>query len=429
MSTPNAPGPRIFVSHSHADDVFGVRLVGDLRAAFGDDAVWYDSSGGLRGGDAWWSVVRRELRGRPIFLIILSPEAMASSWVNSEIDLAWKQRNSPAGKAIIPVLIAPCALRDDLDTIEPIAFVPPTDYHAALAELVETLRTAPAHLRDARFRVRVGASATPPPRRTISPRPGRLAAAASGLLLLALAISLLIAKRPGLSATASTPPATQTARAFVATETAQASFTPVLAASEAAAYHTNTPGPCDHQALWSSQADPNILTYACRPAGLALTAQGLDTTSASGGFNYNGHGGTFPAHYSVSLDVRDLTATGCAELTMDYSTNSAADNYRFDEFDIQACYDGTGVIQYSGNRPEVMLFEGSFGRLGDHFTIGFTYTGSHISVSVGTAPAFAAPAPAPRLITPLSFVALNFGAAPHTTASAIFTNFQFTPLP
>src|SRR5690242_14801627 len=113
MSTPtpsalNEPASRIFVSHSHADNAFGLRLVGDLRARLGDDAVWYDASGGLHGGDAWWSTIRRELRERPIFVVILSPDAVASAWVNNEIDLAWKQRGSATGKVIIPVLLAPC---------------------------------------------------------------------------------------------------------------------------------------------------------------------------------------------------------------------------------------------------------------------------------------------------------------------------------
>jgi len=51
--------PRIFISHSSKDDDFGTQLVEDLRRVLGDeDAVWYDSQGGLRGGDAWWHKIR-----------------------------------------------------------------------------------------------------------------------------------------------------------------------------------------------------------------------------------------------------------------------------------------------------------------------------------------------------------------------------------
>jgi hypothetical protein len=54
---------RIFVSHSHQDNAFGVRLVQDLRAALGGDeaAVWYDASGGLHGGDEWWRKIVAEI--------------------------------------------------------------------------------------------------------------------------------------------------------------------------------------------------------------------------------------------------------------------------------------------------------------------------------------------------------------------------------
>lgn len=37
---------RIFVSHSHEEDAFGLHLVADLRRALGN------------GGDAWWAEIR-----------------------------------------------------------------------------------------------------------------------------------------------------------------------------------------------------------------------------------------------------------------------------------------------------------------------------------------------------------------------------------
>ncbi|HEV2459809.1 MAG TPA: EVE domain-containing protein, partial [Ktedonobacterales bacterium] len=50
---------RIFVSHSHQDNDFGMRLVHDLRLALGgsEESVWYDTSGGLHVGDEWWRVI------------------------------------------------------------------------------------------------------------------------------------------------------------------------------------------------------------------------------------------------------------------------------------------------------------------------------------------------------------------------------------
>ena len=45
--------PQIFISHSLVDDAFEKRLVADLRARLGESAIWYDSSGGLHGGEEW----------------------------------------------------------------------------------------------------------------------------------------------------------------------------------------------------------------------------------------------------------------------------------------------------------------------------------------------------------------------------------------
>jgi outer membrane protein assembly factor BamB len=131
---------RIFVSHSHKDNDFGIRLIADLRAALGDDAaVWYDASGGLHGGEAWWRNIVAQISARSVFLVILSPDAMASPWVNDEIDLAWKQKNSPDGKIILPVLYRACQVREDLQTRQIVSFLPPKPYEMALGELFAAL--------------------------------------------------------------------------------------------------------------------------------------------------------------------------------------------------------------------------------------------------------------------------------------------------
>lgn len=131
---------RLFISHSHTDNAFGVRLAEDLRHALGDDqSVWYDVSGGLHGGDAWWRKIVQEIASRPIFLVVLSPEAMESRWVNDEIDLAWNLKNTPEGKTIIPVLYRDCQPRADLRTRHIISFVAPRSYEAALAETLAAL--------------------------------------------------------------------------------------------------------------------------------------------------------------------------------------------------------------------------------------------------------------------------------------------------
>ncbi|MDE3229032.1 MAG: SUMF1/EgtB/PvdO family nonheme iron enzyme, partial [Chloroflexota bacterium] len=131
---------RVFISHSHADNDFGVRLAADLRRELGDEqSVWYDVSGGLHGGDAWWSKIVREIAARPIFVVVLSPDAMDSRWVNDEIDLAWNLKNTPEGKTIIPVLYRECKPRADLMTRHIISFLEPRAYEQALAETLVAL--------------------------------------------------------------------------------------------------------------------------------------------------------------------------------------------------------------------------------------------------------------------------------------------------
>lgn len=132
--------PRMFVSHSSKDNEFGAKLVQDLRHIVGDeDAVWYDASGGLHGGDAWWRKIRTELKARSVFIVVLSPDSMTSPWVNDEIDLAWRQKNTRAGKRIIPVLYRECEVREDLYLHQIISFLQPKSYEIAFNELLKAL--------------------------------------------------------------------------------------------------------------------------------------------------------------------------------------------------------------------------------------------------------------------------------------------------
>jgi hypothetical protein len=68
---------RIFVSHSHGDQSFCEALVQALRAAGAD--VWYDQHN--LGPGRLLRDINREIRDRPIFLVVLSQAALASMWV------------------------------------------------------------------------------------------------------------------------------------------------------------------------------------------------------------------------------------------------------------------------------------------------------------------------------------------------------------
>jgi parallel beta-helix repeat protein len=137
--------PSIFVSHSHLDNEFGLRLIGDLKARFGDDAVWYDASGGLHSGDEWVKQIFAEIEQREIFLVILSPHSMQQShWVPREMDSAY-YLHANEGKHLIPVMLAPCTPPLNWRALHTLDFTDPAQYAARLQMLLDDLaRLTPA---------------------------------------------------------------------------------------------------------------------------------------------------------------------------------------------------------------------------------------------------------------------------------------------
>lgn len=88
---------RIFVSHSSHDNAW-CRPFADALKAVGYD-VWYDETG-LQGGAAWVDSIQREVENRDVFLLVLTPEAWESKWVQDELQLAIATR-----RRILPVLL------------------------------------------------------------------------------------------------------------------------------------------------------------------------------------------------------------------------------------------------------------------------------------------------------------------------------------
>jgi WD40 repeat protein len=134
---------RIFLSHSSEDHDFCIRLINDLRQILGDnDAVWYDKRGGLYGGDDWWPRIEQEMQTRNVFIVVLSPNSVASAWVNDEIDIALRRKNLPDSARrmrIIPVLYHPCEIRPGFENHQIISFLPPKPYEVAFQEILNEL--------------------------------------------------------------------------------------------------------------------------------------------------------------------------------------------------------------------------------------------------------------------------------------------------
>lgn len=90
---------RVFVSHSHKDNGWCEGFVAGLKHCGLD--VWYDREG-LYVGAEWVKTLEKELQGRDIYLIVLTPDSWASEWVQRELSLALGQQ-----KRIIGVLCKP----------------------------------------------------------------------------------------------------------------------------------------------------------------------------------------------------------------------------------------------------------------------------------------------------------------------------------
>jgi tetratricopeptide (TPR) repeat protein len=100
----------IFVSHSHFDDAFCRSLVAALRTAGAD--VWYDEQN--LGAGHLMDALEQELRHRPVFIVILSPAALASRWVKDECTWAYTRYRKDPSRILLPVLASPLADEDDI---------------------------------------------------------------------------------------------------------------------------------------------------------------------------------------------------------------------------------------------------------------------------------------------------------------------------
>ncbi len=99
---------KVFVSHSHQDDAFCRQLVTALRGAGAD--VWYDEHN--MGSGQLGPTIERELKARPVFVLILSPAALTSAWVEDETRWAYGLYRSDRMRVIQPILTAPIAEKD-----------------------------------------------------------------------------------------------------------------------------------------------------------------------------------------------------------------------------------------------------------------------------------------------------------------------------
>lgn len=182
----------IFVSHSHADDDWCRCFVDALRALGYD--VWYDKEG-IAGGALWLPTIQRELQSRDVFIVVLSPQAVASEWVDQEVQLAIASR-----KHIVPVMHRTASIEGFLGLRQWVDVVG-QDCESAVKVVAPYLApraAAPAHAH------------SPVVRRPS--RKGIAATVIAGLAVVALVSGLLVQWQRLRASTTTHPGATRTAR-------------------------------------------------------------------------------------------------------------------------------------------------------------------------------------------------------------------------
>jgi pSer/pThr/pTyr-binding forkhead associated (FHA) protein len=120
--------PAVFISYSHKDMTFVQGLGRDLRRD--PISVWFDDR--LRAGKDWRAQLENAVQTFDAFVLVLSPESVASPYVRWEIDWA-----KGAGKAIIPLMYRTCEPPDDLKHIQYINIG--ANYAEGLASLIEEI--------------------------------------------------------------------------------------------------------------------------------------------------------------------------------------------------------------------------------------------------------------------------------------------------
>jgi formylglycine-generating enzyme required for sulfatase activity len=141
MST---PAPHVFVSHSSHDQAFAQRLAADLRQA-GATAWIYEAD------DSAGNIMQRvnEMLAQCDWLVlVLSPDAVASTYVQTEVFVALNRVQQGRMRGVVPVVLRPVDL-SHLPTWEALRRFPATSeaqYPAALSGVLRAITMTPGPL-------------------------------------------------------------------------------------------------------------------------------------------------------------------------------------------------------------------------------------------------------------------------------------------
>ncbi len=86
----------VFISYARHDQAYARQLAADLSAH--GLGVWIDDR--IDFGDRWWQTIVQAVRASAAFVVVMTPEAEQSEWVEREIMLALDE-----GKPVFPLLL------------------------------------------------------------------------------------------------------------------------------------------------------------------------------------------------------------------------------------------------------------------------------------------------------------------------------------
>ncbi|GEM_PF-3028849 len=127
---------RVFVSYAHEDREFAAKLTQDLKGAGFE--VWY-AEGEIRVGESIVQRISRALQEGDFLIVVLSPDSVASDWVQRELNTALMEQLSQKQVTVLPVLWRDCPLPFLLKDLRYADFR--ADYESGLRDLLNALGT------------------------------------------------------------------------------------------------------------------------------------------------------------------------------------------------------------------------------------------------------------------------------------------------
>ena len=136
---PAGRDPRqVFISHAHQDAEFAHRLAADLVSAGWRAWIAPES---ILPGEKWVEAIGRGLDGSGVFVVALTPAAVASSWVRNETNAAIELEVGGEVR-LIPLEVAACTVPTLWNVYQRVSV--PGRYEDGLAALLRRLGTRPA---------------------------------------------------------------------------------------------------------------------------------------------------------------------------------------------------------------------------------------------------------------------------------------------